>query len=129
MTNQRFTDSTDNDPFDAVVENPQSKVLCCPAVLNENIKMFPVCNKSVCKKKLNIPAGSAIASCRSCGRKFLVENAKVGIKALLQFAENDKDYVTDTTFLQQLKDVFGEACISNAIEDSNDLLEKLQCLE
>ena len=128
LTTKPFTDNTDNDPFDTVEENSQSKVLCCPAVLNGNIKMYPICNNSVCKKKLNIPAGSAIASCRSCGRKLLVKNAKVGIKALLQFAENNKDYVTVTIFLQQLKDVFGDDCISNAMEDSDDLLEKLQCL-
>lgn len=106
----------------------QSKVLCSPTVLNGNIKMYPICSNSVCKKKLNVPAGSTIASCRSCGRKLLVKRGKIDKTALLQLAENDdKECDTVTIFPQQLKDVFGEACISSTMQDLISL--KNYCLQ
>ena len=95
----------------------QSKILCSPTVLNGNIKMYPICSNSVCKKKLNVPA-----SCRSCGRKLLVKRGKIDKTALLHLAENDdKECDTVIIFPQQLKDVLGEACISNTMQDSISL--------
>lgn len=121
MLTQYFTGNTDNEPFDVVVENTESKVLCCPTVLNGNIKMYPVCNNSVHKKKLNVPAGSTIASCRSCGRKWLAKRGKIDINVLMQLTENNKECVTVIIFPQELKDVLDEACISNTMQDSISL--------
>ena len=129
LSTQRFTEVESVPQFDVTQESSASKSVCCPSVLNGSVNIYPTCNNPVCRKKLNVPAGATLVACTYCQKKLLIKNASVDVNAVLQIQEDAKDLLNVTIFQQQLKELFGEDCLTEALADPDNLLEKLLSLE
>jgi len=129
LSTQRFTEISEVKAFTVCELTPKFNVICCPAILNCDLNIYPGCNNVQCKRKLNIPAGATIVSCGNCQRKLLVKNATVDINCVVQLEEIDESVQNVTVFRKPLEELFGKDLLKTALSDANPLCEKILSLQ
>ena len=81
------------------------------------------------QKKLSVPAGAVVVICAACKQKLLIQKALVEFNVSLQLEDPQENQQTVTIFKPILTELFGEQFLSEALNDSGILLERLLSLE
>ena len=81
------------------------------------------------QKKLSVPTGAVVVTCATSKRKFLIKKALVEVNVSLQLEDAEENQQTVTIFKSILTELFGEQFLSEALNDSDILLERLLSLQ
>ena len=80
-------------------------------------------------KKLSLPAGVVFVTCGTFKQKLLIKKALVEVNVSLQLEDAAENQQTVTIFKSVLIELFGEQLLSEALNDSDILRDRLLSLE
>ena len=81
------------------------------------------------QKKVSVPAGAVVVTYATFKRKLLLKKALVEVNVSLQLEDAEENQQTVTIFKSILVELLGEQFLSEALNDSDILLERLLSLE
>ena len=105
------------------------EIICCPEMMNGSVNAYHICNNPNCRKKLFVPAGATLVTCRSCQRRLLLKKASVKLNVVVQSEAYDGQSVSVTIFPSLLKKLFGEKSIDAAVENPDSIVTQLLMLD
>ena len=77
------------------------------------------------QKKLSVPAGAVVVTCTTCKLKLLLKKDLIEDNVFLQLEDAEENQQTVAIFKSILVELFGEQFLSEALNDSDILLERL----
>ena len=71
LTTQRFTKFSKSETFE-IVDSCFEEITNCPEIMTGSVNVYDISNNPICRKKLFVPVGRTLVTCRSYQRKLLL---------------------------------------------------------